>query len=135
MRELLIKRKNFIADEERFMDHVALAAQAVAHAPRRIVMLAMEAEGPEEEYGYIVPAPSADRFDLFGLRHAARFIEKPDRRLARELIAAGQRLFGENRVQEAKAKWPALAQYPSRPVKVFALPDRKSTHLNSSHRT
>lgn len=29
------------------------------------------------------------------------------------LIAAGQRRFGENRVQEAEAKWPALrAQYP-----------------------
>ena len=25
-----------------------------------------------------------------------------------EVIAAGQRVFGENRVQEAKAKWPAL---------------------------
>src|ERR1700733_8556667 len=24
------------------------------------------------------------------------------------VIAAGQRVFGENRVQEAKAKWPAL---------------------------
>jgi hypothetical protein len=29
------------------------------------------------------------------------------------VLAAGQRLFGENRVQEAKAKWPALkAQFP-----------------------
>jgi PLP dependent protein len=29
------------------------------------------------------------------------------------LIAAGQRVFGENRVQEAQAKWPALRQvYP-----------------------
>lgn len=29
------------------------------------------------------------------------------------LIAAGQRVFGENRVQEAEVKWPALkAQYP-----------------------
>jgi len=28
-------------------------------------------------------------------------------------LAAGQRVFGENRVQEAKAKWPALkAEYP-----------------------
>jgi uncharacterized pyridoxal phosphate-containing UPF0001 family protein len=25
-----------------------------------------------------------------------------------DVIAAGQRVFGENRVQEAKAKWPAL---------------------------
>lgn len=28
----------------------------------------------------------------------------------RPLIAAGQRLFGENRVQEAQAKWPALRE-------------------------
>src|SRR4051794_13398963 len=29
------------------------------------------------------------------------------------VIAAGQRVFGENRVQEAKSKWPALkARYP-----------------------
>src|SRR6478609_2451948 len=31
----------------------------------------------------------------------------------REAIAAGQRLFGENRVQEAQAKFPALkSEYP-----------------------
>jgi pyridoxal phosphate enzyme (YggS family) len=29
------------------------------------------------------------------------------------VIAAGQRIFGENRVQEAKAKWPALMQVQS----------------------
>jgi len=29
---------------------------------------------------------------------------------AAEAIAAGQRVFGENRVQEAKAKWPALKE-------------------------
>ncbi len=30
------------------------------------------------------------------------------------VIAAGQRVFGENRVQEARAKWPALkARYPN----------------------
>jgi pyridoxal phosphate enzyme (YggS family) len=31
----------------------------------------------------------------------------------RPVLAAGQRVFGENRVQEARAKWPALrAEYP-----------------------
>ena len=31
----------------------------------------------------------------------------------RPVLAAGQRVFGENRVQEAKAKWPALkAEFP-----------------------
>jgi pyridoxal phosphate enzyme (YggS family) len=30
------------------------------------------------------------------------------------VLAAGQRIFGENRVQEAKAKWPALkAEFPN----------------------
>jgi hypothetical protein len=33
--------------------------------------------------------------------------------LARQALAAGHRIFGENRVQEAKAKWPALrAEFP-----------------------
>ena len=31
------------------------------------------------------------------------------------VIAAGQRVFGENRVQEAKAKWPPLIARASRP--------------------
>src|SRR4026207_2389366 len=31
------------------------------------------------------------------------------------VIAAGQRVFGENRVQEAKAKWPALKAAPPGP--------------------
>ena len=36
-----------------------------------------------------------------------------DAEAIRPLLAAGQRVFGENRVQEAKAKWPALrADFP-----------------------
>ncbi|MBO9621908.1 MAG: YggS family pyridoxal phosphate-dependent enzyme [Sphingomonas sp.] len=36
-----------------------------------------------------------------------------DAEAIRPLLAAGQRVFGENRVQEAEAKWPALrAEYP-----------------------
>jgi len=33
-----------------------------------------------------------------------------DSEAIRPVIAAGQRIFGENRVQEAKGKWPALRQ-------------------------
>jgi pyridoxal phosphate enzyme (YggS family) len=33
-----------------------------------------------------------------------------DSETIRPVIAAGQRIFGENRVQEAKGKWPALRQ-------------------------
>ena len=37
-----------------------------------------------------------------GKTHEAEAIEP--------LLAAGQRVFGENRVQEAQAKWPALRE-------------------------
>ena len=45
---------HFILEEDRFMAHVDLAAQAVARNPSRIVLLAMEAHAPEVEYGYVV---------------------------------------------------------------------------------
>jgi mannose-1-phosphate guanylyltransferase len=60
------------------MDHVALAAQAVAHDPSRIVLLAMEAQYPEVEYGYVVPREDHGRLNLWGIRNIAKFIEKPD---------------------------------------------------------
>lgn len=80
---------HFIIEEERFMDHVALAARSVAHDPSRIVLLAMEAQAPEAEYGYILPAASDGRLSLWGTRQAVKFVEKPNPRQARELISAG----------------------------------------------
>ena len=61
-----------------------------------------------------------------GIAHAARIAGRPadavtliavskthDADTIRPLLAAGQRVFGENRVQEAAAKWPALREaYP-----------------------
>ena len=42
------------------------------------------------------------------------------------VLTAGQRIFGENRVQEAKAKWPALkAEFPNLELHLIG-PDRKS---------
>lgn len=80
---------HFILEEERFIDHLDLAVKAVAHDPARIVLLAMEAQGPEVEYGYIVPHPDDGALDLWGTRTAANFVEKPDSAQARELVRAG----------------------------------------------
>jgi mannose-1-phosphate guanylyltransferase len=80
---------HFILEEDRFMDHVALAARAVAHEPSCIVLLAMEAQTPEVEYGYILPQASDGQFNLWGMRRAAKFVEKPNSRLAEELVNAG----------------------------------------------
>ena len=80
---------HFILEEDRFMDHVKLAVQSVAHDPSRIVLLAMEAQSPEVEYGYIVPRADDGQVNFWGTRGAANFVEKPDLAGALELIRAG----------------------------------------------
>ena len=80
---------HFILEEDRFMQHVDLAAKAVASDPQRIILLATEAQGPEIEYGYVVPREATGVFDLYGTRPVARFVEKPARELAGDLISTG----------------------------------------------
>ena len=71
------------------MEHVALAAQAVAHDSAQIVILAIEPNGPEVEYGYIMPRAAEGQITLWGTHQTASFIEKPNRQLAQELVNAG----------------------------------------------
>jgi mannose-1-phosphate guanylyltransferase len=80
---------HFILEEERFMDHVELAARAISHDPSSIALLAIEADAPEVEYGYIVPRSEPNRISLWGTRGAARFVEKPNTALARQIVMAG----------------------------------------------
>ncbi len=44
------------------------------------------------------------------LRHARRVSKTFDAQAIRPALDAGQRVFGENRVQEARGKWPALRE-------------------------
>jgi pyridoxal phosphate enzyme (YggS family) len=70
-------------------------AAALAAVRARIAAAAREAGRDPAEVSLVAVAKT----------HPADSIERA--------IAAGQRLFGENRVQEAQAKWPALkARYP-----------------------
>jgi mannose-1-phosphate guanylyltransferase len=80
---------HFILEEDRFMAHVDLAVQAVARNPSRIVLLAMEAQAPEVEYGYVVPWKHGGEIDLHGTRRVARFVEKPHKDMAQELFESG----------------------------------------------
>jgi mannose-1-phosphate guanylyltransferase len=80
---------HFIWEEERFMDHVELAAQAVARNPDRIVLLATEARWPETEYGYVVPYDDGGQLNPWGVRRVAQFVEKPALEQARRLTGAG----------------------------------------------
>jgi mannose-1-phosphate guanylyltransferase len=80
---------HFILEEERFIDHVRLAARAVYRDPSQIVLLGMEAQWAETDYGYVVPTDYNGHIDLSGCRKAAHFVEKPGPAEARLLVAAG----------------------------------------------
>ena len=80
---------HFIWEEDRFMDHVKLAARKVARDPSRIILLAVEAQEAEVDYGYVVPRDDMGHFDLYGVRSVARFIEKPTVSVASSLVKAG----------------------------------------------
>jgi mannose-1-phosphate guanylyltransferase len=79
---------HFIWEENRFMDYVDVAVQKVTRHPSEIILLGVEAEYPEPEYGYIVPHRDAP-FNVHGTRRIARFIEKPSASIAHSLIEAG----------------------------------------------
>jgi mannose-1-phosphate guanylyltransferase len=80
---------HFVLEEDRFLDHAALAVRATRHDPEQIVILAMEPHRAEPEYGYVVPTESNGHIDLCGCRHAAHFVEKPAEAEARLLVASG----------------------------------------------
>src|SRR5262245_11863230 len=80
---------HFILEEDRFMDHVELAFQAVAHDPSRLILLAMEAQHPDLEYGYILPRAEEGSVSVWGIHDTAGFVEKPTLATARSLIRSG----------------------------------------------
>jgi mannose-1-phosphate guanylyltransferase len=85
----LFPSDHFILEEARFMDHVALAVQAVKEDPGRIILLAIAPHEPEPEYGYIVPCEKVGSHCRFGTSPVSAFIEKPKPELALELVMAG----------------------------------------------
>ena len=80
---------HFIAEEARFMDHVDLACRAVEGNPHQLVLLGVEPQAPEPEYGYILPGRRATDDAGGGVKRVARFFEKPSLTEAERLIVNG----------------------------------------------
>lgn len=80
---------HFILEEDRFMNYVNLATQAVKHDPSQIVLLGVKPQGLETEYGYIVPREPAGKGGRFGIKLISAFVEKPTPDLALELMISG----------------------------------------------
>ncbi len=78
-----------VTDDRAFMIHVESAVTLVRKLPDHVVLLGIEAEEPETEYGWIEPERlplSVEGPPVFGVR---RFWEKPSATLARVLLERG----------------------------------------------
>jgi len=80
---------HFIEDDELFMDHVRLGFHLVEQNPSLILLLGVEPHGPEPDYGYILPGGLIERGYPSNPRAIAKFVEKPNARLADDLAAQG----------------------------------------------
>jgi mannose-1-phosphate guanylyltransferase len=80
---------HFILEEDLFMVYVDLAFRVVEQDPTKVILLGMSPSEAEPEYGYIVPGSKLRNPMAPGAREVSRFVEKPDRDVARALVSRG----------------------------------------------
>ena len=80
---------HFILEEDLFMVYVDQAFRVVEQDPAKVVLLGISPSEAEPEYGYIVPGKKLYGPSAPGTHEVSRFIEKPERDVARELVSCG----------------------------------------------
>ena len=80
---------HYFSDNNAFMSEVDFAFDAVSRCRDSVVLLGIEPEGPDEEYGWIEPNREGSIDKGRNLWRVRRFWEKPSPALARELMARG----------------------------------------------
>jgi mannose-1-phosphate guanylyltransferase len=80
---------HFVLEEDLFMFYVDQAFRVVEEDPAKVVLLGMRPSEAEPEYGYIVPGKRLHGLSVPETCEVSLFIEKPQRDLARDLIARG----------------------------------------------
>jgi mannose-1-phosphate guanylyltransferase len=78
-----------IAEDAAFATYVTSAIDVARAAPERVVLLGMEPDRPETEYGWIEPAEMPLPLDGEPAFPVGRFLEKPSAGGARALFARG----------------------------------------------
>lgn len=80
---------HFILEEDRFVNYLYLACRTAERSPSSLVVLGVEPDHVEEEYGYILPGEEPDSLSGFGPKRVSSFVEKPSRRDVNKLLERG----------------------------------------------
>ena len=83
---VVLPSDHFILQEDLFANYLQLACRVVETDPSRFILLGVQPDRAEPEYGYILPVQ--EKNDL-GIHRVLRFVEKPQPPAAREIIARG----------------------------------------------
>jgi mannose-1-phosphate guanylyltransferase len=76
---------HYVRDEQTLSASLLEAVEHVDERPNELVLLGMEPDRPDTEYGWITPSPDAEG----SVRVVTSFVEKPDAHLAHELMLSG----------------------------------------------
>ena len=80
---------HFILEEDVFIRYVDMAFRLVEQDGSRIVLLGVEPNAPEPEYGYIVPGEEINEPGIGCARKVELFVEKPAPEVAQKIIRSG----------------------------------------------
>ncbi len=80
---------HYVVNDPALMAHVETAFRTVERHPDVIVLLGVTPDGPESDYGYVLPGASMAVDGRSDVRTVCRFIEKPSRRRADDLTQRG----------------------------------------------
>jgi mannose-1-phosphate guanylyltransferase len=85
----LFPSDHYVSDDARFMAHVEAGFRAVETRPDLIVLLGIEAEAPETQYGWIEPGEVVLDRAPSPVYRVGQFWEKPELGLAERLLRRG----------------------------------------------
>jgi mannose-1-phosphate guanylyltransferase len=85
----LFPSDHYVSDDSRFMAHVEGAFAAVEARPELVILLGIEADGPEVQYGWIEAADRIPVQSAYPVYRIRRFWEKPTLAIAETLFEQG----------------------------------------------
>lgn len=74
----ILPSDHFILNETRFMDHLRFATSAIQVLPEKVILLGIQPDEPEEEYGWIQPGKKVFGRNQMEIFQVETFHEKPD---------------------------------------------------------
>jgi mannose-1-phosphate guanylyltransferase len=77
-RVVILPSDHFILEEHRFMDHIAAGDAFVERHPKYLLLLGVELDRPEADYGWIETSMKIAEIDQCEIFRVKRFLEKPD---------------------------------------------------------